>query len=350
MTSKIKTRVLIISDTHASLPKHEKLTKYAFRHPLPQADVAIHCGDLTMNGTIDQHEAAIALLKSIDAEIKVVIPGNHDLTLDTRYYEKSGHVYGPRPKYNQEQLQQIRDLYIGSEAKDAGIHYFEEGIHNLQLKNNAEITLYASAYTPEFCGWSFAYELWEDRYNSSAAANPMPTFDSDTPLEHSQKNVDIVVTHGPPHTILDKTTRNENVGCPHLLTAVSRCRPLLHCFGHIHEGWGAVRKSWSSSIDNSTISSSANLLSERVDEKVRVERVRKLKEDQKSSWDRDHARDNGEIDVDQKLIMKDRGAYINATTLKHGDETVFVNASIMSSDYEPLQASWLVDLMLNPKE
>jgi hypothetical protein len=47
------------------------------------------------------------------------------------------------------------------------------------------------------------------------------------------------MTHGPPYSILD-----HNLGCPNLLRAVGRVRPLMHCFGHIHEGHGAHIVTW----------------------------------------------------------------------------------------------------------
>ena len=56
-------------------------------------------------------------------------------------------------------------------------------------------------------------------------------------------NVDIIITHGPLHSIFD-FVEGDNLGCPNLLRAVSRTRPLLHCFGHIHEGHGANLVTW----------------------------------------------------------------------------------------------------------
>lgn len=53
-----------------------------------------------------------------------------------------------------------------------------------------------------------------------------------------------MITHGPPHRRLDLTTRLQNVGCPHLFQAVKNARPLIHCFGHIHEASGAEIMHW----------------------------------------------------------------------------------------------------------
>lgn len=117
-----------------------------------------------------------------------------------------------------------------------------------------------------------------------------------------------MLTHGPPYGILDTTWTGEEVGCQHLHQAVQRCRPRLHCFGHIHEGWGAERMNWST----------------RNSEKLRI---------------------------DQTLVLEQRSAYLDLTEsgrspLKYGDETVFVNAAIMDKSYRPKNAPWVIDLDL----
>ena len=77
----IKTRFLIISDTHGmEFSPEEK--------PLKRADVAIHCGDLTDGSTLDEFRTTIRLLKDIDAPLKLVIAGNHDFTMDIPTFEK----------------------------------------------------------------------------------------------------------------------------------------------------------------------------------------------------------------------------------------------------------------------
>lgn len=44
----------------------------------------------------------------------------------------------------------------------------------------------------------------------------------------------------------------ERAGCPELFTAIANARPRLHCFGHIHEGWGARLVSWKDGIEQPT--------------------------------------------------------------------------------------------------
>ena len=54
--------------------------------------------------------------------------------------------------------------------------------------------------------------------------------------------VDVLVTHGPPMGVLDRTSRGESVGCEALAEALERIRPRLHVFGHIHESYGTLEK------------------------------------------------------------------------------------------------------------
>lgn len=52
-------------------------------------------------------------------------------------------------------------------------------------------------------------------------------------------DVDILITHSPPYTILDKTIDGEQVGGTFLMGALIYCfRPKLWVFGHIHESYG----------------------------------------------------------------------------------------------------------------
>ena len=52
----------------------------------------------------------------------------------------------------------------------------------------------------------------------------------------------MLITHGPPAGILDRTEPGDAVGCADLLAAVRRVRPRLHVFGHIHEAYGMLEQ------------------------------------------------------------------------------------------------------------
>jgi len=240
----------------------------------------------------------LEVLRAAPAQLKIVIAGNHDITLDREYYES--HFKGERL----EDLDIAKKMWTGEEARNAGFIYLEEGISTLECKNGARFTIYSSPYQPEFCDWAFPYRRDEDRFNPSKpvskkkAANPVPDF----------PDVDIMLTHGPPHGILDMTSRGEAAGCEHLRRADRRCRPLIHCFGHIHEGWGAERMDWS----------------------------------------------NGKLhrlQFDERQILQERSAQIDLSDkgpnpLRFGEETMFINAAIMNLRYQPTNAPWVVDVDL----
>ncbi|ETN43248.1 uncharacterized protein HMPREF1541_02407 [Cyphellophora europaea CBS 101466] len=298
----VKTRVLILSDTHCALPGAAH-SREVFRWPLPKADVLLHAGDLTMNGKGDQHQRALELIKGCDAELKIVIPGNHDLTLDKPYYHEFGSLHCRGENYSDETLNEFEAMYTGETAQEAGIVYMVEGVRIFTLRSGARFTVYASAYQPEFCNWAFGYSREQDRFNKTLedtvtltnAENPVP-----------DAGVDILITHGPPAHILDKTYSGEDVGCVHLRRAVERCKPRLHVFGHIHEAAGAMRKHWFVSNNGEKIIESPG----------------------------------------HQEVVDRMSAYYDATDLKHGSESLFINASIMDLLYRPSHNPWLVDLML----
>lgn len=98
----------------------------------------------------------------------------------------------------------------------------------------------------EFAG----YKIWGSPWtNWFEGINPHCTaFTGDEALLQEKfalipSDTHILVTHGPPRGILDKTKRGEHVGSSRLLRLLyeRKISPLLHVFGHIHEGYGTVQ-------------------------------------------------------------------------------------------------------------
>lgn len=51
--------------------------------------------------------------------------------------------------------------------------------------------------------------------------------------------LDVLITHGPPFSILDQTAPGgTHLGCEELLRAVEEKKPKIHIFGHVHGGAG----------------------------------------------------------------------------------------------------------------
>ncbi|KAL8949613.1 MAG: hypothetical protein Q9222_004288 [Ikaeria aurantiellina] len=235
--STIATRFLILSDTHNFDITDDSSNDHPLKHSLPPVDVVLHCGDLTHCGGASSCKKAIKLLASIDAKLKLVIGGNHDLDLD-KYFWNTHLDEGDEPEDHDEALEVMK----GKLAEEAGVTYLEEGTHTFALANGSKFTIYTSPYTPAFNEWAFAYEHDEDRFNDetniisgarSVAKNPIPNFGE----------VDVIMTHGPPEGVLDHCPQG-GAGCPNLLQAIKRAKPLLHCFGHIHEGYGSALMNW----------------------------------------------------------------------------------------------------------
>ncbi|OCK79642.1 ser/Thr protein phosphatase family protein [Lepidopterella palustris CBS 459.81] len=323
----INTRFLIISDTHNSqLASGENVYWSAsshpvpFREPLPKADVLLHCGDLTMIGLMDEYQKTLDMLMDCDADLKLVIAGNHDISLDEKYYRRRGKLMHAQWGHDENLPALAKEMWTGERARIAGVIYLEEGTHTFTLKSGAKLRVYASPYQPEFCDWAFPYERNEDRFNRlrsvvpgavSIVENPVPDFPA----------VDVMMTHGPPLHILDKTNRGESVGCEHLLRAARRCKPRIHCFGHIHEAWGAARVLWNPSEE--------------------------LKNDSKT-----HVAKAEAIQVDYAKMVEERAVFVDVSSesgarpLDFGKETLMVNASIMNLRYKPRHGPWLIDVDL----
>lgn len=220
----VATRVMVISDTH----------EHSFDgNDMPKVDLLIHTGDLTNFGELDSLRESVKMMGTIEAELKLVIAGNHDISLDkiNRVENMSDEDYA---KYHEAAL----EIMTGPLAKEAGITYLVEGTHAFFLSNGARFIVYASPYTPGSGSWAFQSPPY-DRYTTLDQPSPNGPCAS----SHMPSNVDIVMTHGPPYSILDQVD-GENLGCPGLLRGVSRARPLMHCFGHIHEGHGANIVTW----------------------------------------------------------------------------------------------------------
>jgi hypothetical protein len=129
-----------------------------------------------------------------------------------------------------------------------------------------------------------------------------------------------MMTHGPPMGILDTARTGENVGCEHLLRAARRCKPRLHCFGHIHEAWGAQRVKWKES------------------EELDVKMEEHVAESEQFQVNMEDYVESRAVGID---ISKEGGAEV-----RFGKETLMINASIMTLKYKPWNSPWLVDMDL----
>jgi len=319
----IKTRFIILSDTHGAEFGDE------WRKPGLAVDVAIHCGDLTEESKLTEFEATIRLLKAIDAPLKLYIAGNHDLTLDTAAFQrKVAELKRTQPEENG--LQSLIDQEYGTQgqarkmiekAREAGIIYLEEGVYKFALENGTQLVVYACPFTLGDGGWAFEYSASEN-YNFAIP-----------------DGIHVVVTHGPPHGLMDYTAASSRVGCPDLFAAVAKARPRLHCFGHVHSGWGAKKVVWRglsdcpshfTDIDNGKSTALKSLVSFK-----------------RGKYDTDEIWADKEAGLQSCLANR----YCRTSHCSHdenplvvGKQTLFVNASIEDAMGKPTQFPWIVEL------
>ena len=168
-------KILHISDTHGC---HRRLKN------LPEADVIVHSGDITMTGGADEAIDFMEWFCDLPYAHKVFIAGNHDFCL-----------HGGEP-----------------DGLDPNCHY---------LCND-----YAVIEGLKFYGIPLSVETAvSGTLAASYAAIPNDT--------------DVLITHQPPLNILD-LSEGFNYGSPELRNAVMRIRPRAHLFGHIHDAAGTV--------------------------------------------------------------------------------------------------------------
>jgi len=181
-------RIWHISDTHTY---HDLLR-------VPDGiDMVIHSGDCSNPRDPYNNEPEVRnfihWFKSLPIKHKVYVAGNHDTSIEKKLVTKK-------------------------DFEDYNIHYLEDDLITLQ-----GLLIYGNPYTPLFGNWAFMKDRVKlDRYWTKA----MPGY------------VDILVTHGPPKGILDKSYSREDVlemcGDKSLLNKVLEVEPKYHLFGHIH--------------------------------------------------------------------------------------------------------------------
>ena len=178
-------KIVFISDTHGL---HEQLE-------ILEGDMIIHGGDISNRGRREEVEDFIDWFQELNFTHKIFIAGNHDL-----YLERVS-------EYELEEIIPEDVIYLN----DSGITI--NGIN-----------IWGSPVQPWFYDWAFNRERGEEIKKH---------------WDLIPHNTDILITHGPPHGILDKTVSGQKVGCEELRERLEIVKPKIHVFGHIHEAYGS---------------------------------------------------------------------------------------------------------------
>ena len=181
-------KVLHISDTHGY---HDLLQ-------IPgDIDMIIHSGDCSNSRDPYTNEpqvrAFIDWYKKVPVKYKIYVAGNHDTSIE-------------------------KGLVTIGDFGENGIIYLENDYITIE-----GIKIFGSPHTPQFGQWAFMKDRVKlERFWRKAIHEPC----------------DIIVTHGPPKGILDKSYdregRMEACGDRSLLNLILELQPKYSMFGHIH--------------------------------------------------------------------------------------------------------------------
>ena len=177
-------RIVAIADSHGL---HDRLV-------VPDGDVLIHAGDVTRHGELEELPGLNAWFGALPHRHKLLIAGNHDWC--------------------------FQQLPEGCRQLLTAVTYLQDEAVTIE-----GVRFYGSPWTPLFFDWAF--NLPRGRA-LRARWLQIP------------RTTDVLITHGPPQGIADRTAQGEHAGCADLREIVEQLAPSLHIFGHIHEGAGIV--------------------------------------------------------------------------------------------------------------
>ncbi len=151
---------------------------------LPEGDMIIHAGDICNQGNVSHVEDFLQWYSDLDYKYKIFIQGNHD-----------------------------RDLNQNNES-----------IIPTELPNNL---IYLHHSSIEIDG----LKIW---------GSPFQEENEESDWSMIPEDADIIITHNPPHGILDTAPSGNLRGVEKLRERIEKIQPKLHLFGHIHFSYGRL--------------------------------------------------------------------------------------------------------------
>ena len=178
-------RIVAVADTHLF---HDELA-------VPDGDVFVHAGDMCRSGDLAELRVAATWIAGLPHHHKVIVAGNHDW------------AFAREPG--------------AARAMFASAHYLEDAEVTI-----AGVRFYGAPWQPAYNDWAFNLP----RGKALAAV-----------WAKIPRGIDVLVTHGPPDGIGDRSGMARRAGCADLRRRVEQVEPRLHLFGHIHQDGGAWR-------------------------------------------------------------------------------------------------------------
>lgn len=208
-------RIVCVSDTHNDDP-----TLY-----IPNADILLHAGDLTDNGTPEELEKALNWIRKLPQKRKIIIPGNHDVGLDPLHK-------GYSPK--------MHSLFTSPEVRADGVVFL--GQSDPTFLHDDLLSIYANPTQPDFLksNYAFTYHPYPSPEATAAWASAPDT---------SRGPIEIWLSHGAPKGRLDQIHIAGLMGCEAQRKKVAKARPLVCVFGHFHCAYGVEKVVWKASSD-----------------------------------------------------------------------------------------------------
>ena len=175
-------KIVALSDTHGRRPWFK----------IPDGDVLIHAGDMTLRGCLDEVVKFNDFLGTLPHPHKIIVAGNHDLCFETHTAECRSRLTN-------------------------GVYLQDESVTIQGVK------FYGSPWQPTFRDMAFNLPRGKEIQSKWDLIPP---------------DTDVLITHGPPYGRGDQTLFSGAVGCRDLFQTVERLDIPLHIFGHIHEAAG----------------------------------------------------------------------------------------------------------------
>lgn len=180
-------RLVVVSDTHGL---HDRMPT------IPDGDVLVHAGDLTTVSTVANTVRALEWLESQPHRHKVLVAGNHDFIFERR-------------------------ADVAESLVPPGVTYLRDRAAIID-----GVRFWGSPWQAWYHDWAFNLLRGEELARVWALI-------PDT--------TQVLITHGPPHGILDGVVDGTHAGCADLRRRIADLPSLrAHLFGHIHEAYGSA--------------------------------------------------------------------------------------------------------------